>query len=280
MRQPDRADTVGGQRGEPAEHPREIRARRLRQTIRAHPEILDAPEEGTQRQGLRIVQIAQQHVARQALRGRRHGLPARAAQQPGDVARAGQPALQLGDVKAARGEKGVHLVLRRLHVGLAIGRTFEVAHENLCAVGQAGAVLVDVAVKPGLPFGLQRLGVDEDRGRGADRCHRRYDLVQGIGEKRVMRQAVGEGFDGALERLGPVMQRCQDPGPAGEPLGELLGMVEIGVVSAGRGGRLMQTRDERGLGAFRQQRRLDLQRLGEFQQGLAADLAAVMLDQV
>ncbi len=153
----------------------------------------------------------------------------------------------------------------------------EIGDQAARRAGQPPPVLVEVAVEPVQPFAAEVAGLVQDRRGRADRRHRRQHLVQRRGQPRIVGQPVRQRLDRR-----PPARRC---GGAGRPTSPAQSGNRAAKSPARPGaaqprpGRA-QRRDQPGLGALGQHRRLDLQRPRQRHQQPAADSAPFVLDQV
>ena len=178
------------------------------------------------------------------------------------------------------GKIGFDFFLRRKALCLRALFLFQISHERLRALGQTSAVGIKVGVKPDLPLALQRLVPGEDFGRGTDGGGGGQQLVHRRGQMRIMRHAVAQGLDRALQRGNPALPGGQRFGPAGITAGERLRAPRVLFRQIRRQRRFAQASQQGRLRPFGKRLRLHIERVGDVQQQLAADSAAVVFDQI
>ena len=135
------------------------------------------------------------------------------------------------------------------------------------ALLQAGRVLADVAEEAPAPVRIEVV-VGDDGGRGAERRRGGEELVQGVGEARVVPQAVGHAGDARV----PVAQVGGEPGETRRPAGELAdqGIRRLDFRLARRGGQRTDRRTMCRIECFGESGRGASERRGEArEQGLA-----------
>ena len=144
-------------------------------------------------------------------------------------------------------------------------------------------LLVEVAVETSAPCGVEIGLAHENVGGRPDGGGARQDLVHGLGQHRIMGQPVAQRLDGGLEVSDALALLRDQRGPARKPCRQIVDPVGLGPAATALaqpvGGGLQRVVNG-GVGAVRQHPRLHPQRARQFDQKLAADPPAVVLDQV
>ena len=156
---------------------------------------------------------------------------------------------------------------------------FQIIDQGPGRIGQFTGIIVDIAVKPVLPVGINPGIINQNRRSGPDRGDGRNDRVQRAGQLRVMGQPQGQFRDPPLQPVDMPGLRGQQSRPIGETAGEILGPGQVNRIG-GRGRSDPQSVEQRGLSPFGQTGGVKGQGTGQIGQQFATDSPAVVFDQV